>query len=72
MKVPQDARAAAGRAPEDPALLSELPSPPMADLARRINVPSDNWYAELVLKALGAEYGATGSTSAGAGTSSPC
>jgi D-alanyl-D-alanine carboxypeptidase/D-alanyl-D-alanine-endopeptidase (penicillin-binding protein 4) len=66
VKVAGDARAAAGRAPEEPAVLAELESPPMSELARRTNVPSDNWYAELLLKGLGARFGAAGSTSAGA------
>ena len=66
VRVPSDARAAVGKAPAEPELLASLESPPMAELIRRTNVPSDNWYAELLLKGLGAQFGAAGSTAAGA------
>ncbi len=41
-------------------------SPPMSELVRATNQPSDNFYAELLLKVLGAEEGGAGSTAAGA------
>jgi D-alanyl-D-alanine carboxypeptidase/D-alanyl-D-alanine-endopeptidase (penicillin-binding protein 4) len=57
------------RAPDEE-LASELammPSPPIADLVRATNVPSDNFLAEMLLKGLGADYGGgRGSTGAGA------
>ena len=37
----------------------------MAELARLTNVPSDNFIAEMLLKDLGAEFGAAGTTPAG-------
>ncbi|MEI2701292.1 MAG: D-alanyl-D-alanine carboxypeptidase/D-alanyl-D-alanine-endopeptidase [Baekduia sp.] len=40
-------------------------SPTVAELAQRINVPSENFYAEMLTKALGAKAGAAGSTTAG-------
>ena len=56
-----------GRAPTGAITeLAALPSPPIGALARATNVPSDNFYAEMLLKALGAQYGAGGSTGAGA------
>jgi D-alanyl-D-alanine carboxypeptidase/D-alanyl-D-alanine-endopeptidase (penicillin-binding protein 4) len=41
-------------------------SPSMATLVRTTNRPSDNFYAELLLKVVGAESGTAGSTTAGA------
>jgi D-alanyl-D-alanine carboxypeptidase/D-alanyl-D-alanine-endopeptidase (penicillin-binding protein 4) len=38
----------------------------MAEIARRTNVPSDNFLAETLLKVVGAEFGGVGTTSAGA------
>lgn len=35
-------------------------SPPMSEILRRLNKPSDNFYAECLLKTLGAEKGTTG------------
>jgi D-alanyl-D-alanine carboxypeptidase/D-alanyl-D-alanine-endopeptidase (penicillin-binding protein 4) len=37
----------------------------MAELARATNQPSDNFYAETLIKALGSEFGGGGTTSAG-------
>ena len=42
-------------------------SPPMRDLIRLTNVPSDNFLAEMLLKDLGAEFGGAGTTAAGVG-----
>jgi D-alanyl-D-alanine carboxypeptidase/D-alanyl-D-alanine-endopeptidase (penicillin-binding protein 4) len=47
--------------------LAVVSSPPMAKLAQLTNVPSDNYLAETLLKAIGAAHGAGGSTAAGAG-----
>ncbi len=60
------AGAAAGATPPAAVTLAEQPSPSMAELARRTNVPSDNFLAETLLKALGMRYGGAGSTRAGA------
>jgi D-alanyl-D-alanine carboxypeptidase/D-alanyl-D-alanine-endopeptidase (penicillin-binding protein 4) len=59
--------ARAGLAPADAELLGEWASPRMSVLAGETNTPSDNFMAETLLKALGAEFGTSGSTVAGAG-----
>jgi D-alanyl-D-alanine carboxypeptidase/D-alanyl-D-alanine-endopeptidase (penicillin-binding protein 4) len=46
--------------------LAEQPSMTIAELARATNVPSDNFNAETLIKALGAEFGTGGTTRAGA------
>ena len=48
-------------------LVTGMPSPTMAELATRTNVPSDNFYAETLLKDLGASFAGAGTTLAGAG-----
>jgi len=47
-------------------LLASINSPPMTTLARLTAVPSDDFFAEMILKALGARYGTGGTTAAGA------
>ena len=47
-------------------LLVTIDSPPMTTLARLTAVPSDDFFAEMLLKALGARFGAGGTTAAGA------
>ena len=46
--------------------LAVLAGPPMRDLVRQVNVPSDNFFAEMLLKDLGAEFAGSGTTPAGA------
>ena len=46
--------------------VADIPSPTMAELATRTNVPSDNFYAETLLKDLGATFAGAGTTPAGA------
>jgi D-alanyl-D-alanine carboxypeptidase/D-alanyl-D-alanine-endopeptidase (penicillin-binding protein 4) len=46
--------------------LATSQSPTIASLVARTNTPSDNFLAESMLKALGAEFGLSGSTAAGA------
>jgi D-alanyl-D-alanine carboxypeptidase/D-alanyl-D-alanine-endopeptidase (penicillin-binding protein 4) len=58
-------RAATGVTPADAALVTEWRSPPVADLLRLMNPPSDNFMAETLVKVLGARFGASGSTAAG-------
>jgi D-alanyl-D-alanine carboxypeptidase/D-alanyl-D-alanine-endopeptidase (penicillin-binding protein 4) len=50
----------------DARLLVTIDSPPMATLAKLTAVPSDDFFAEMLLKALGARFGAGGTTAAGA------
>jgi len=56
----------AGVAPAGAETLGEWPSARMAVLARHTNRPSDNYMAETLLKDLGADFGADGTTAAGA------
>jgi len=49
-----------------PAPVAVHASPPMSSLITTTNVYSDNFYAEMLLKALGARFGAGGTTAAGA------
>jgi serine-type D-Ala-D-Ala carboxypeptidase/endopeptidase (penicillin-binding protein 4) len=58
--------ARAGVAPEGAVLLGEWASPRMSVLVRNTNRPSDNYMAETLLKALGADFGGSGTTAAGA------
>ncbi|MDX6642783.1 MAG: hypothetical protein QOD76_745 [Solirubrobacteraceae bacterium] len=46
--------------------LAGVDSPDMATLARLTNRPSDNFFAETLLKGLGARFGGAGTTTAGA------
>ena len=57
--------ARAGVAPPDAELLGEWASPRMSVLVRHTNRPSDNYMAETLLKALGADHGAGGTTADG-------
>jgi D-alanyl-D-alanine carboxypeptidase/D-alanyl-D-alanine-endopeptidase (penicillin-binding protein 4) len=47
------------------AQVAVLQSPTLAEIARRTNVPSNNFYAEMLLKDLGGAFGASGTTRAG-------
>jgi D-alanyl-D-alanine carboxypeptidase/D-alanyl-D-alanine-endopeptidase (penicillin-binding protein 4) len=47
--------------------LATLSSPAMGTLIAATNIPSENFYAEMLLKALGAHFGADGSTASGVG-----
>jgi D-alanyl-D-alanine carboxypeptidase/D-alanyl-D-alanine-endopeptidase (penicillin-binding protein 4) len=61
------ARAArSGVAPPEAVVLGEWASPRIDVLAGQINRPSDNFMAETLLKALGADHGGAGTTAAGA------
>ena len=62
--VGRDARA--GITPASAVLLGEWASPRMSLLVRLTNRPSDNYMAETLLKALGADFGGGGTTAAGA------
>jgi D-alanyl-D-alanine carboxypeptidase/D-alanyl-D-alanine-endopeptidase (penicillin-binding protein 4) len=45
--------------------LATLASPTIASLIAQTNLPSENFYAEMLVKALGAHFGAGGTTAAG-------
>ena len=56
-----------GRAGSATTLLAQVESVPMATIVARTNTPSDNFYAETLLKDLGARFAGQGTTPAGAG-----
>jgi D-alanyl-D-alanine carboxypeptidase/D-alanyl-D-alanine-endopeptidase (penicillin-binding protein 4) len=60
-------KAGTGDTPEDAVPLGEWSSPPLAEIARRTNVPSNNYMAEMLVKVLGVRLRSEGSTAAGAG-----
>jgi serine-type D-Ala-D-Ala carboxypeptidase/endopeptidase (penicillin-binding protein 4) len=61
-----DGRTGVGTTPIEARELTGVDSPPMSELARLTNVTSDNFDAEMLLKALGASFGGAGTTPAGA------
>lgn len=61
-----DGRSIAGPTPPGTQELAVLESAPVGDLIRAMNVPSDNFYAETLIKDLGADLGGAGTTAAGA------
>jgi D-alanyl-D-alanine carboxypeptidase/D-alanyl-D-alanine-endopeptidase (penicillin-binding protein 4) len=64
-RVPVAQGPAVGAAPADAQELASVDSPTMATLVRLTLVPSDNLFAELLLKDVGARFGGAGSTAAG-------
>jgi D-alanyl-D-alanine carboxypeptidase/D-alanyl-D-alanine-endopeptidase (penicillin-binding protein 4) len=57
----------AGTAPTGAPTLAKLDSPPMATLVRMTNTPSDNFFAETLLKGLAADATGRGTTRGGTG-----
>jgi serine-type D-Ala-D-Ala carboxypeptidase/endopeptidase (penicillin-binding protein 4) len=55
-----------GRAAPDATELAAVKSPPLSEVVRRMDFESDNLAAEMLLKELGAQAGAGGTTTAGA------
>jgi D-alanyl-D-alanine carboxypeptidase/D-alanyl-D-alanine-endopeptidase (penicillin-binding protein 4) len=53
-------------APLVAAEVAAVQSPPLATIARLTNVPSDNFFAEMLIKTLGGHFRGRGSTAAGA------
>jgi serine-type D-Ala-D-Ala carboxypeptidase/endopeptidase (penicillin-binding protein 4) len=58
-------RASTGRTPDTATPVTASNSVPVADLLRLMNPPSDNFMAETLVKVLGAQFGAQGSTAEG-------
>jgi serine-type D-Ala-D-Ala carboxypeptidase/endopeptidase (penicillin-binding protein 4) len=56
----------AGASPPDVQILASVDSPPMADLVRMTNKPSDNFFAEMLLKDIGQQATGRGTTAGGA------
>ena len=65
--VAVDGKSGAGTAPDGAPEITGVDSPPMADLIRLTNVPSDNFDAEMLLKDIGRSFGGAGTTNAGVG-----
>lgn len=57
--------AAKGRAPESASELASVDSPPVRTIVRQMDTESDNFYAEMLTKLLGAEELGKGTTAAG-------
>lgn len=66
VRVPGSTAIRAGLTPSSATPLAAVASPPMQSLVALTNAPSDNFFAETLLKDLGARYGAGGTTAAGA------
>jgi D-alanyl-D-alanine carboxypeptidase/D-alanyl-D-alanine-endopeptidase (penicillin-binding protein 4) len=64
--VAAPARIYTGRAPNGANVLANVHSSRIATLIQLTNAPSDNFLAEMLLKGLGARFGASGSTASGA------
>jgi D-alanyl-D-alanine carboxypeptidase/D-alanyl-D-alanine-endopeptidase (penicillin-binding protein 4) len=64
--VPVSGTGEVGTRPAGTPLLAQVSSPPMSTLTRLTDVPSDNYLAEMLLKGLGARFGAGGTSYAGA------
>jgi serine-type D-Ala-D-Ala carboxypeptidase/endopeptidase (penicillin-binding protein 4) len=62
-----DRRSGSGTTPDDAQVLATVQSPPMRELVRLTNVPSDNFIAEMLVKAVGSRFGDAGTTAAGTG-----
>jgi len=56
----------AGRTPAGATLLASVSSPPLSTLIALTNTPSNNYFAETLLKDVGAQLGGAGTTAAGA------
>ncbi len=61
------ARVALGRAPASARTLAEVESPPLTKIVDTTDVYSYNFFAEMLIKLLGARFGGAGTTAAGAG-----
>jgi len=66
VRVPKGTHISAGVTPASAKPLSDVHSPRMATLIGLTNTPSDNFFAEMLLKDLGAQFGAGGTTADGA------
>jgi len=61
-----DSRVALGQVPDSGGLLiGRVRSPPMSRLVQATDVPSNNFFAEMLMKGIGAHFGGAGTTAAG-------
>jgi D-alanyl-D-alanine carboxypeptidase/D-alanyl-D-alanine-endopeptidase (penicillin-binding protein 4) len=66
ISVPKSTRVSWGRTPARARLITGVGSPKLSTLVYLTNSPSDNFFAEMLLKNLGGRFGGAGSTAAGA------
>jgi D-alanyl-D-alanine carboxypeptidase/D-alanyl-D-alanine-endopeptidase (penicillin-binding protein 4) len=66
VQLPRRVKISAGHTPSSATNLASVHSPPMATLVSLTNTPSDNFFAEMLLKDLGSRFGTGGTTAAGA------
>jgi serine-type D-Ala-D-Ala carboxypeptidase/endopeptidase (penicillin-binding protein 4) len=66
VKVPRHATVSAGPTPSSAQPLTDVHSPSIATLISLTNTPSDNFFAEMLTKGIGARFGAGGTTTDGA------
>jgi D-alanyl-D-alanine carboxypeptidase/D-alanyl-D-alanine-endopeptidase (penicillin-binding protein 4) len=66
VKVPRSTRVTTGATASGAKTLASAGSPRIATLIALTNTPSDNFFAEMLLKDLGARFGSGGTTAAGA------
>lgn len=67
VRVPRNTPITAGRASAGAQTLAAVRGPTIATLIQMTNTPSDNYFAETLLKDLGARFGGAGTTAAGVG-----
>lgn len=65
IRVPAGAQITTGTTPSGAKLLATVRSPRISTLIRWTNTPSDNFFAEMLVKGIGARYGRAGTTAAG-------
>jgi D-alanyl-D-alanine carboxypeptidase/D-alanyl-D-alanine-endopeptidase (penicillin-binding protein 4) len=66
IRIPKSTRVSTGTTPTGARLLASVSSPPLARILELTNSPSDNFFAEMLLKDLGANLGGDGTTANGA------
>jgi serine-type D-Ala-D-Ala carboxypeptidase/endopeptidase (penicillin-binding protein 4) len=66
VKVSSGTRIYSSPTPAGAQVLASVHSPRMLTLIRLTNTPSDNFFAEMLLKGIGASFGSAGTTAAGA------
>jgi len=66
VRVPRGTTVSSGVTPRNAVQLAAVHSPNIATLTALTNAPSDNFFAEMLLKGLGARFAASGTTAAGA------
>jgi serine-type D-Ala-D-Ala carboxypeptidase/endopeptidase (penicillin-binding protein 4) len=65
VKVGRRAHVSAGATPDNAQPLADVHSPRIATLISLTNTPSDNFFAEMLLKGIGAQFGTGGTTADG-------